>query len=416
MKKVVFLILLLNLAVYPQWKIIQTNYNSRLFSIQFFDTLKGVIAGDNGLLLQSNDGGNSWSANENFLNSFPDFYSISIYNNTSGWICGRYGTLLKTTDRGATWIQKDSPGPYYFSHIVFLNDSLGWLCGETNALFRTKFGDGYWTKEYVTTSSAPFGYLYTKNGISGYIVGDSGRALKTTNHGYDWTTINTGVTSKLENVTFSNDNLGWIVGDNGTILKTSDGGTSWSLNNSFSQYHFTWVTFVSDSTGWIVGNLGAILKTTDAGTTWNLIPSGTTVSLRMVYFKDQNHGYIAGDSGKVLLYDTTFSIQENGKITNINSGSKTGNFEIYQNYPNPFNPSTLIRFNIPFSSYVKIEVFNVLGKKVKELLNEQKDTGSYDISFDSSGLASGVYFYKIEAKSINGKSEFSDSKKMIVLK
>ncbi|MGD1006899.1 MAG: YCF48-related protein [Ignavibacteriaceae bacterium] len=130
MKKVIFLILFINLALYPQWKIIQTNYNSRLFSVQFFDTLQGFIVGDSGLLLKSTDGGKSWTVNSNFLNpynSYPDFYSLSIYNSTSGWICGRYGLLMKTTDQGKTWIQKVSPGPYYFSHIVFLNDTVGWM-------------------------------------------------------------------------------------------------------------------------------------------------------------------------------------------------------------------------------------------------------------------------------------------------
>ncbi|MGD1006898.1 MAG: YCF48-related protein [Ignavibacteriaceae bacterium] len=279
-------------------------------------------------------------------------------------------------------------------------------------LFRTKFGDGYWTNEYITRSSSPFGYLYTEDGNSGYVVGDSGRALKTTDHGYTWTAINTGVSSKLENVTFSTNNLGWIVGDNGTILKTSDGGNSWLLNNSFSEYHFDWVTFTSDSVGWIVGTLGSILKTVNAGASWELVPSGTTVDLRMIYFKDPNHGYIVGDSGTVLLYDTSYVTSVNKKQTNV----KYGNFEIYQNYPNPFNPNTLIRFNLPFSSNVKIEVFNSLGEKVKELLNEQRSAGSYDLNFNSSGLASGVYFYRIEAKSIDSKSEFRDSKKMVLLK
>jgi photosystem II stability/assembly factor-like uncharacterized protein len=416
MKKVIFLILLFNLANYPQWKIIQTNYNARLFSVQFFDTLNGVIAGDYGLLLQSKDGGKNWSANQDFINYYPELFSVSIYNSTSGWICGRGGVLLKTTDKGNTWNQKDSPGPYYYSHIVFINDTVGWLCGETNALFRTKFGEGYWTKEYVTSNSDPYGYLYTKDGISGYIVGNSGKAVKTTNRGSDWSVINTGVTAKLENVTFSNDQLGWIVGDQGTILKTSDAGNNWSQNTSFSQYHFNWVTFVSDSVGWIVGGAGSILRTTDAGTSWNLIPSGTTVALRMIYFKDPNHGYIVGDSGKVLLYERGNSNPGEQNATSTGLNFKPGNFEIFQNYPNPFNPTTLIKYSLPFNSNVKIDVYNTLGEKVKELLNEQRNAGSYSVSFNSTGLASGVYFYKIVATSLDSKSEFRDIKKMVLVK
>ena len=136
----------------------------------------------------------------------------------------------------------------------------------------------------------------------------------------------------------------------------------------------------------------------------------------MIYFKDPDHGYIVGDSGQVLLYDGNNSTQGNGRKTENNKGSRISNFEVFQNYPNPFNPTTLIKYSLPFSSNVKIDVYNTLGEKVKELLNEQRNAGSYSVSFNSRGLASGVYFYKIVAASLDGKHEFRDVKKMVVVK
>ncbi|MHB8581409.1 MAG: C1 family peptidase [Ignavibacteriaceae bacterium] len=91
-------------------------------------------------------------------------------------------------------------------------------------------------------------------------------------------------------------------------------------------------------------------------------------------------------------------------------------FNLSQNYPNPFNPSTIIKYAIPYSSNVKLEIYNILGEKIKDLVNEQKNPGNYDLKFNTTGLASGVYFYVIEAKSIDGKSEFRDAKKMVLLK
>jgi len=91
-------------------------------------------------------------------------------------------------------------------------------------------------------------------------------------------------------------------------------------------------------------------------------------------------------------------------------------YALYQNYPNPFNPSSRIRFALPFNSNIKIEVYNILGKKVQELLNEQKSAGYYEVNFKTTGLASGVYFYMIEAKSIDGKNEYRETKKMLLLK
>jgi hypothetical protein len=91
-------------------------------------------------------------------------------------------------------------------------------------------------------------------------------------------------------------------------------------------------------------------------------------------------------------------------------------YEMYQNFPNPFNPSTMINYALPFSSNVRIEIYNVLGQKIRELLNEQKNAGYYSVNFNTTGLASGIYFYFIDAKSNDGKSEFRNTKKMVLLR
>lgn len=85
-------------------------------------------------------------------------------------------------------------------------------------------------------------------------------------------------------------------------------------------------------------------------------------------------------------------------------------FKIEQNYPNPFNPSTIIRFSVPENSNVTLIVYDILGNEVTTLLNEDKDAGWYNIRFDASGLASGVYIYKITA------GTFTSTKKMLMLK
>lgn len=86
------------------------------------------------------------------------------------------------------------------------------------------------------------------------------------------------------------------------------------------------------------------------------------------------------------------------------------NFKLDQNYPNPFNPTSTIRYYIPKASFVKISVYDILGRKVRDLLNEEKNAGTYEIIFDAKGLASGVYFYSIRT------GEFIQSKKMILMK
>ncbi len=91
-------------------------------------------------------------------------------------------------------------------------------------------------------------------------------------------------------------------------------------------------------------------------------------------------------------------------------------YKISQNYPNPFNPITKINYDLPKDSKVKIVIYDILGREVKRLVNnELKTAGSYIVDFNASNYASGVYFYRIEAEETNG-NKFVDSKKMVLLK
>ena len=85
-------------------------------------------------------------------------------------------------------------------------------------------------------------------------------------------------------------------------------------------------------------------------------------------------------------------------------------YTLSQNFPNPFNPSTNISYALPKNEFVKLTVYNVLGKTIAILVNEQKHAGSYNVSFNASALPSGIYFYKLSAGS------YVNIKKMMVIK
>ncbi len=98
------------------------------------------------------------------------------------------------------------------------------------------------------------------------------------------------------------------------------------------------------------------------------------------------------------------------------SGKARGpGLELFQNYPNPFNPATKIKFDIPSIvnselSIVNLNVFDLLGKQVRVLVNEKLSAGSYEVQFDGSELTSGIYFYKLET------GNFKEVKRMIFIK
>jgi choice-of-anchor B domain-containing protein len=122
-------------------------------------------------------------------------------------------------------------------------------------------------------------------------------------------------------------------------------------------------------------------------------------------------GKIAASDRQTGLYvlKTTFPI-----ITGVqgNTNEVPAEYILSQNYPNPFNPSTKINFSIPKSSSVSLKVFDVSGKEVATVVNDRRDAGSYEVTFDAGlyGLTSGVYFYRLIT------NDFSETKRMVIVK
>jgi len=85
-------------------------------------------------------------------------------------------------------------------------------------------------------------------------------------------------------------------------------------------------------------------------------------------------------------------------------------FNLSQNYPNPFNPSTRIKFALPKNEFVNIKIYDILGKEISTLVNENLTAGYYEVEFNANNLSSGMYFYKFES------STFTDVKRMVLIK
>jgi hypothetical protein len=97
-------------------------------------------------------------------------------------------------------------------------------------------------------------------------------------------------------------------------------------------------------------------------------------------------------------------------IENNIAGSLPNTFRLSQNYPNPFNPSTTIKYELPKASKVRLSVYDILGREVSVLVDQRRDAGVYEVKFDGSNLASGVYFYQLRA------GDYISTKKLLLMK
>ena len=101
-----------------------------------------------------------------------------------------------------------------------------------------------------------------------------------------------------------------------------------------------------------------------------------------------------------------------GVITDIENNSSVipENFILYQNYPNPFNPNTIISYELQVTGFIKLAVFDLQGREIETLVNQKQDAGKYEIKFDGSGIASGVYYYQFKTDG------YVETKKMMLVR
>jgi len=184
----------------------------------------------------------------------------------------------------------------------------------------------------------------------------------------------------------------------GTMTTTSiSGGSAVSLNIVWNttgpDYMFTPGTYTLGSVRFNILDSGGCIKLTIRPT--SVLQDSLT---QLIYPADWT-----------LTSDTICrTIYPGGLIISGNEIPKV--FKLYNNYPNPFNPLTKIKFDIPKESFTSINIFDILGQNVSTLVNETIKPGKYEIDWDGSNFASGVYYYRLETE------YFTDTKKMILVK
>ena len=199
----------------------------------------------------------------------------------------------------------------------------------------------------------------------------------------------------------------------GPFLVTSPNtAVTWNANNPQT---VTWDVANTNVSPVSCSNVNIKLSTDGGNTFPTVLKSNTpndgseSVTLPMINTSTARIKVEAADNIFFDISNTDFSITTVSGIGN--QSSEPISFQLKQNYPNPFNPSTMINFSIPKKSRVSLNVYDITGKLVASLINnEMKTEGSYNYEFDGAMLASGMYFYKLEA------GDYKDVKRMILVK
>ena len=402
-----------------QWVLQNSPINSDLYDVSFVDSLHGWIAGNNGLILHTSNGGNNWYPQTSTVSN--SLQSISFCDTMHGWAVGSKGTVLTTSDGGEIWtfIELDTSINIYNTKVQCISPS-------TAVIFNIRFEYDVFVdpRVWITSNTgltwteiAPqpgyfswwFDFHFVTDSI-GLITGISGNAYEKlivvrTNDGgltLDTSYVDWKVQGGFKRIYFKNKYEGWLLAD--SIYHSINTGIDWK-GITINDFNSSRDLIMFGDTGYVVQQYGNIFQTTDGGYTWNLQSLEINPVINKIDFINPNIGWAVGQNG-------TIAYTNNGGITGIDNYSTTSDWEsfrLYQNYPNPFNPTTTIKYNLPQSSVVLIQIFNILGENIKTLYSGQQTSGIHEIVFDGSSLPSGIYLYQITTR------DFRQIKKCLLL-
>ena len=439
--------------------------NNELFAVTVtslkFDGQNNLYAGyEDGKILRSSDSGGSWnlirnasdlpSLNFNWIKMGSITPSATVHQFAAGensklW-AATYSGLFYSTDDGITWNQNYlSTGQYYTSfsfcsNVLVIDENI--FVADQSGIYKSTNDGNTWTQIFFSSIKSLLksnnGCLYVitdtkiyysldlgKNWIeraplpeneyvSAYDVTDEGRLYIGTTSSNVYTLPKDGqLFSKCSPpITFESIYCLFCYGENKVIAGTANGirssqnnGESWG---SISLMPAT-IYIITGYKGYLFAGHTTLAYSTDFGFSWSNMEEGLIGSGHTSVLGYSNKGYLILERSDGTLYRSSTTI-----YTSIASVEENKNEEMHyilsQNYPNPFNPATIISYSIPKTSYVTLKVYDILGREVVTLINEEKHPGGYKVDFNANNLSSGVYFYSIRA------GNYLETKKMILIR
>ena len=386
---------------------------------------EGMVAGTDGQMLYTEDGGVTWEARSGGPGD-RNIYDLTRHPSGVCYAVGYGGAVFRSDNDGETWwwtkrvppfvpghltrvvapsendvVAVAEEGAVYYSDtrgdkwdkavittdrrlrdVSFADSTTGWIVGD-GVVYSSNDGGASWSED---VASLPYG-LWGVHALSSsrvYIAGDGGRVFLTEDGGESWKQIENELTVRLTMISADLDGrmtVGWL----GGLAHSTDGGRTWADHPAPPEASLRHFSFLTSTVGWCGQNEGPILTTTDAGATWEPREHGVRMSplgraaMSVVEMIEPGHGFVAGSSGFILRYrDSARSgiPVEEGKGVHNRAESRVrvvgGLLEVAE-------------------SHGFIEVFNILGRKILE----DRGTATQPYRVDIERLPRGVYVIRM---------------------
>ena len=401
--------------------------------VSFINSLTGIACGNNGAFFKTINGGTNWT--QQTCPNAGNILKVRLFDINTGFAVATNGRIYKTTDGGNLWnlIYFDSLANGWGTADIPDNQTLfvtGGYCKHAGA--KTTNGGTSWDTVYVSCECGPPPIptgcttqdkvtMASKSiyFIAGYqsdphMSGNPYVSFSFGGGGYSFLFDGYGDRNLITSAAYADTNCGIAFGGRGRVSKTSNGFRSWT-DYWYPIGGFSWINYLSlADTLNCLANIGfsqagfnnsAVYKSTNGGLNWALC-GALSNSLTAIKYYNFNYAVSWGPYGGIIANKEPGIILQ----TNPPSSEVAGSYKLYQNYPNPFNPSSIIRFQIKDSRFVTLKVYDIIGKEIATLVNDKLQPGTYEVKFDGSKLASGIYFYTLTA------GEFKESKKALLIK
>ena len=346
------------------WFAVNNGINTSCNNIQSYEN-KIYASTRNGLYVTSN-GGSNWTPLNNTVQP-ADSMTYAVYKEGNLILRCTYNGVLKSTDDGQSWIRTSLYAFQKQAVCIVKTQGVVFVGTDANSpnFFKSTDDGNTWTSVAYYSFQIGVADIFV-DGTSIYI-GTGHGVHKTTNLGANWTPLLNGL------------------GPDPYVSSIIKIGTSMFCTQQF-------------------GGRG-LYRTTNDGVLWE------EVTGELPFFSDFRDVINVNEKVMIATGSGIFARPES-QLTSVqgNQSVMPDKFSLEQNYPNPFNPVTSIKFSVKQNLFVSLNVYDISGKLVGELVNGFKLTGEYNVSFNAAGLPSGIYFYELKA------GDFSETKKMILVK